>query len=300
MLAFAALFFAIFCLRMYKEFRGENLTDAANARLLEAGHENRTTGVPSPPPHSHHQNPLASTHPTPSPRSSAKSSSPCAATPASSSPSVAPLVLVILFLTRFSFHATSQGFILPAAVAYTLMGIAPLCYNSLGLEAAGIQFYFLAPVSMKDVFIAKNLMNFGLAAIEIIAVLGVLTYTGRTPSVPMTIAVILWAAFTMFLSVAVGNHRSITAPKKIDPNKMNRNQASPLSALLSIGLLLLSAGLGALIIGTAFYFDKQWIPPVGMLVLAIAGFFIYRLSLNSMDSLLAKHRDTLSETLSKA
>jgi ABC-2 type transport system permease protein len=207
-------------------------------------------------------------------------------------------VMVVLF-ANLRAGRTPAWILFPSAVAYTLMGIAPLCYNALGLEAAGIQFYFLAPVKMRDVFLAKNLMNLGLAAIEIIAVFAAITYVAHAPSLSMTLTVLLWAAFTMFVTLTVGNRRSITAPKKIDVAKMNKNQAAPLSALISIGLLLVCAALGGALIAGAHYLDKMWVPVPVMLVLAAIGFFAYMNSLGTLDEVLAEHRDTLSETLCK-
>ena len=148
-----------------------------------------------------------------------------------------------------------------SAVAYTMMGVAPLCYNSLGLEAAGIQFFFLAPIKMRDVFIAKNLMNVGLAVIEIIAVFCAITFIGRPPSASIVVSVVLWAAFTMFLSLAVGNHRSVTAPKKVDITKMAKNQTSQLSAYISIGVMLASAGVWAWQGRTSTRWPTSWISP---------------------------------------
>jgi hypothetical protein len=61
-----------------------------------------------------------------------------------------------------------------------------------------------------------------------------------------------------------------------------------------------SAGLGAAGILLTRFYDKPWVLPPVMLVLALAGFFIYMRSLGTMDKLLADNRDTLSETLCKA
>ncbi|MDQ2924761.1 MAG: hypothetical protein M3R43_04305 [Acidobacteriota bacterium] len=294
-LLFATVFFAVFAVRLYKEFRGENLSDAANAvaKTPAKKHVSVSTGTSA----------LA-------PSSMRFSTPPTIAAVLGKEwvtmrrntgifyALVAPLVMVVLF-ANLRAARTPVYILFPAAVAYTMMGIAPMCYNSLGLEAAGIQFFFLSPVRMRDVFLAKNLMYFGLALVEMLAVFAVVSYVSRAPSPGMTIAVVLWAAFTMFLTLAVGNRRSVTAPKKIDPSKMSNKQASPLSSLISIGLLLVSAGLGAGFMALAWFLHKPWVLPLAMLTLAMAGFFAYTFSLRTMDRLLADNRDTLSETLCK-
>jgi ABC-2 type transport system permease protein len=293
-LAFAVLFLLIFATRIYKEFRGENLSEPAS-------------GVAKSP----------SAHPSPA--------EPFTASLASTAPLgrphtlstmldkefrylrrntgvfysvVAPLVMVILFASRLAAR-TPVLILFPAAVAYTLMGIAPLCYNSLGVEAAGIQFYFMAPVRARDIFLAKNLMNFALAALEIVAVFATILYTTHVPSPALTIEVVLWAAFTMFITMAIGNRRSITSPKKIDLTKMGNKQASPLSALLSIGFLLLSGAAAAGFFVLAKNAGRLWLLQPAAVVLAIIGFCIYVRSLSSIDKLFADNRDTLSEALCK-
>jgi ABC-2 type transport system permease protein len=296
-LLFAALFFAIFAMRLYKEFRGENLSEVAHAVAKVPAKKyvaatTTTASVPAP----------SSMHFSAPPTVAAVFAKELITLRRNTGivyALVAPLVMVILF-TSFKSARVPVYFLFPSSVAYVLLGIVPLCYNSLGLEAAGIQFFFLAPVRMRDVFIAKNLMQIGLACIEIVAVFAAITYATHAPSPGLTAAVVLWAAFTMFLSLAAGNYRSVTAPKKVDPGKMQRQQASPLSALISTGLLLTTAGLGAAFLFLARYYEKPWILPPSMLVLAAIGFFVYIRSLASMDELLADNRDTLSETLAKA
>ena len=296
-LAFAVLFFVIFATRLYKEFRGENLSDVANAVAKT--------------PAKKHTAPTAAIVPATT-SSSLHFSAPSTVAAVLGKEFltlrrntgifyalVAPLIMVVLF-ANLKAGRVSADVLFASAVAYTLMGVAPLCYNSLGLEAAGIQFFFLAPIKMRDVFIAKNLMNAGLAVVEIIVVLCAITLIGKPPSATVVIAVVLWATFTMFVSLAIGNHRSVTSPKKVDITKMAKNQTSQLSAFISIGVMLVAGGLGAGIYATAHFLHKPWIMAPAGLALAVIGFFVYRHSLATVDQLLADHRDTLSETLCKA
>ena len=296
-LAFAVLFFVIFATRLYKEFRGENLSDVANAVAKT--------------PAKKHTAPTAATAtivPAPATASSSLHFSPPSTVAAVLGKEfltlrrntgifyalVAPLIMVVLF-ANLKAGRVSADVLFASAVAYTLMGVAPLCYNSLGLEAAGIQFFFLAPGRMRDVFIAKNLMTAGLAVVEIVAVLCAITLIGKPPSATVVIAAVLWATFTMFISLAIGNHRSVTSPKKIDVAKagMARNQTSQLSAFISIGIMLVAGGVGAGIYAAAHFLHKPWMMTPAALVLAVIGFFVYRYSLGTLDQLLDDHRDTL-------
>ena len=295
-LVFAAVFFAVFAVRLYKEFRGENLSDVANAVAKAPAPRQAVVGLAAPAAPSgsmsfHPPDTVAAVF--------GKEFLTLRRNTGIFYALVAPLVMIVLFANLKAGHVP-EYILFPSAVAYALMGVAPLCYNSMGFEAAGIQFYFLAPVRMRDVFIAKNLLSIGLALAEIVAVFIAITYVAHVPSLTTAVSVLLWATFTMCLTLALGNHRSITSPKKIDVQKMGKNQASPLSALLSIGLLLICAGLGAGVLMLSRAFDMAWLLPASMLVLAAISLAVYAWSLGTLDKTLAENRDTLSEVLCKA
>ena len=300
--AFASLFLAVFALRMRTEFRGENLSEQANAVTRKA-------------------------------RSSVKQASPEPTTTAAQSTTlpegnflgfssivtgllgkellyvrrntgifyslVAPVVMVAIFAGKLTTHANSF-WIFPAAVAYTLLGVTPLAYNSFGLEAEGAQFYFMAPVRLRDVFLAKNLVNFLLAFLEIVAVFIIVTCFATMPSLLDAATAILWAIATLLFSTTLGNRRSITAPKKILVARMGAGkQASTLSALISIGLLIGSAGIAAGLLLLAHFIEILWLPLPVFAVLAVIAVFVYERSLRSIDTFTLAHRDELFEVLCK-
>jgi ABC-2 type transport system permease protein len=84
------------------------------------------------------------------------------------------------------------------------MGTVALSYNSWGLEGTGSQFYFLAPVRIRDVMLRKNLMGFALAALEVVAILAIVIYTGHMPTITSIAATLLWVAGTLLLNSALG------------------------------------------------------------------------------------------------
>lgn len=290
-LLYAALFLAIFAMRIYQEFRGENLSEAANA-VVPAAPRRAAAETPSAAPATFQAPPTiaATLH---------KELLYIRRNSGIFYSFFAPLIMVVLFVSRVSLR-TAPGFVFASAVAYTLLGIVPITYNSLGIEAAGVQFYFLAPIRMRDVFLAKNLVHFLLAAMEVIAVLVTVSFAGKAPSPPMVASVVLWAAFSMFISLSVGNYRSIVAPKKLDPGKMQSKQTAPLSALLSIVVLLGCALLGAAIIFLANNLSRPWILMPAAFLFACIGFVIYLRCLASLDSVIARSRDNLSAELCKA
>jgi ABC-2 type transport system permease protein len=297
--AWALLFFVVFATRMRKEFLGENLSDAANGVKSSA----LTTARPKP--------------------------ASVTLAPAISKPEttiglppvifamlgkellyvrrnsgilyglIMPIFLVLVFVSKYASHGNA-GWFFPAAAAYTLLAISATSYNSFGLEGTGIQFYFLAPVRLRDVVIAKNLLNFLLAFSEIAITFAIITYVGGVPSVTFAVCTVLWAAATIMLTTMVGNLRSITTPKKIDLQRNMRKQVSQLSALIGMGILMGCAIIAAVPVGLALYFHFTWILIPVFLLLAAVAFFFYERSLRSVEAFALSHRDQLFEELCKA
>jgi ABC-2 type transport system permease protein len=116
----------------------------------------------------------------------------------------------------------------------------------------------------------------------------------------MTIGTVCWVVFASMVNATIGNLRSITAPKKVDPAKISRKQASQLSALLCIGIMVAVAGLGAGLLGLAQFARLPWLPIPILMALALGAFALYTAGLNRIDSMALNHRETLIEELSKA
>ncbi len=290
---FALLFFAIFAWRMSIEFRGENLSDAANAVSTKPKAVTRH----------------ATLAPQISPQRGFALPSTIAAVIGKEFLQVrrntglfygmiAPVAFVFIFAGKLATRSNAS-WVFPAALAYTLMGIAPLSYNSFGLEGAGAQFYFMAPIRLRDVFLAKNIVNFALAFIEIAAVFAIISYVALPPSPTVIAAAFLWAAATLMFSTTLGNRRSIMAPKKIDLGRTASKQASPLSGLISIGVLLASAAIGAGFLLLAIYLNALWLLLPILLAFALGALFLYMQGLGAIDSYALANRDTLFEELCK-
>ena len=299
----AALFLSIFAWRMHREYRGENLSEASHSPVVIA--------------------PRARVHPHD--RVEAAAPMPVAAAnprfglpdvvaacfekewvyvrrnPAQFYGLIAPLAMVFIFAARLgSSPFARQGFIFPAAASYSVLGISALAYNVLGLDASGVQFYFLAPIRMRSVMLAKNLFGFSITAIQIVLLLILLNFTSGLPPWMILLSTLCWVVFAILVNATVGNIRSITTPKKVDPSKVSRKQASQMSALMCIGILILLAGFGAGLLALGAYLHMPWLP-VPILLCCIGGTFaLYRSGLNHVDVLIQKHRETLIEELSKA
>ncbi len=153
---------------------------------------------------------------------------------------------------------------------------------------------------LRDVVFAKNLMNLLLAAVEMLAVFAIVTYVTRLPSLSITAAAILWAAATLLLSMALGNRRSISAPKRINPGRSSSKQASPLSALLSMAVLLVCAGIGFAVLWVPAALDARWAAVPAAAVLLLAALPVYVHQLRRFDRYALEHRELLFSELGKA
>ncbi len=300
-LLFALLFLAVFAWRMQREYRGENLSEVARQPVAE--HVSRTPQLPATTPV------LTELSSSPAPNRDGFFSPAVSAmltkewtyirrNPAQYYGLLAPLAMVFLFAARMSRFGAS-GMIFPAGAAYSILGVSALAYNVLGLDANGVQFYFLSPVSFHRILLVKNLFYFLLPAVQLFLLYVLITFTSGAPGLEQTFAVLSWAAFATLVNVTVGNARSITSPKKIDPAKVSRRQASQLSALVALMLMLAVIGLGALVLFGARYVHLEWLPIPIFGVLAVVAFAVYWTMLGRVDTLAERHRETLIEELSK-
>lgn len=300
LIAFGALFFSIYAWRMHREFRGENLSEIT-----------------------HPNQPRSQRGATPIRATLASNAAPSAATRTFGLNNtviaclqkefiylrrninqlygfIVPIFMVFLFAGRMTASERFGSFVFPAAIAYSVFGISVLAYNALGMDGAGVQFYFLSPTRLRDVFLAKNLMGFLLSFIELVVIFAVISFVAHPPPPVITLATIGWLLFTTLVNSAVGNLRSLMAPKKIDLTKVSRKQASQLSILISLGVVVGCMGIGYIITILANSLARTWLMLPIFFALALIAFLLYLQVLNRLDTMALEHRETLTEELSKA
>ena len=294
----AGIFFVIFAWRMQREYRGENLSEvnhSQSAKPVAATHVAARPLTALAPPSMAERNGLLSPEIVAAIR---KEWIYLRRNPAQLYGLIIPLAMVFLFTARANTLSHNE-WIFPAAVAYSLLGISAQAYNSLGLDASGIQFYFLAPVTMRSIFLAKNLLGFAINLLQIAVIYTLLCFTAGQPGFVITITTICWAIFSALFNITFGNMRSITTPKRIDPSKMSRRQASQLSALISLALTLVAGGVGFGVFMLATITGIDWLPIPILLVLDIGAFALYVASLSRLDAMVQNNRETILEELTK-
>ena len=211
-----------------------------------------------------------------------------------------PLFMVFLFAGRIESSGRLGDLVLPASLSYSILGVAIFSYNCLGMDGAGVQFYFFAPVCLRDVFLAKNLIGFLLILIEFTLIFVIVCFVGSTPSPLITVATAFWLLFTVLVNGAVGNLRSLTAPKKIDFSKISRTQTSQLSALIALGVIAVCLGTGLAADVLATRFNHPWLMVPILMAFAIGAFVFYLRVLNRLDILANTRRQSILDELCKA
>jgi ABC-2 type transport system permease protein len=302
LMAFTVLFFAVYAWRMQREFRGENLSETTQSNQPAV-----RRSVTAPTPHTTRAADLI-------PKATRSSTFGLNSTVVACLEKefiylrrnmnqlygfVAPIFMVFLFANRMSASGRLGDLVFPVAIAYSVLGVSILSYNALGMDGPGVQLYFIAPARMRDIFLAKNLTGFLLNFIELAIVFVVITIVAQRPSLSITLATICWLLFATFLNGAIGNLRSLNAPKKIDLNKASRGQASQLSVLLALGMLVACAGIGFAVVFLANYLNRAWLMVPILFALAAIAFAIYLAVLNRLDTIALNHREALAEELCK-
>lgn len=211
---------------------------------------------------------------------------------------LAPLAMVFLFAGRIG-SVSRGGMVLPAGAAYALLGIAALAYNLFGVDAGGVQFYFLAPVEIRTVVLAKNIFGFGMIAVQVVLLYGVSLFVSGAPPILLTLETMCWVICAALTNATIGNVRSMTAPKQVDPGKVSRKQTSPLNALMSVGAMVGVAALGAGLLALAAFLDRPWLPMPVLLACDVGAFLLYVAGLRRIGDVALRHRETLLEELSR-
>jgi ABC-2 type transport system permease protein len=294
LIAFGALFFAIYAWRMQREFRGENLSELTTKQS--------TTTKP------------LTIHPTTAstPDTRTYGLSPAVAACLQKEliylrrntnqlfGFIAPIFMVFLFASRVGASGRFGTYLFPVAVAYSILGASLLSYNCLGVDGTGIQLYFLAPLRMRDVFLAKNLIGFLLNLIELVLIFAVISFVSHPPSIIIGMATFCWLLFATFTNGAIGNLRSISAPKKVDLAKASRGQMSQFSALIALGIVAACFAIGFGGVALTTYLHRPWLMIPFFLTLAACAFLVYLQVLNHVDRITRNHREELVEELCKA
>ena len=204
-----------------------------------------------------------------------------------------------LFNEAASSNHRSGQFALPLCVAYGLLGFTQLVYNALGPEGKGIQLLFLAPVRIRYVLLAKNLLHATLYAV--VAAGSALLACVRLgwPSPVVMVTAVSWILFALPANLAAGNILSITMAYRVNLGRIGRQSGSQGNALLSMliqtGLLAIGAG----VISVCNLLGRPWLAPATLIVCSGVAIFVWLRVLHNSDAMANGRRDTLIALLAK-
>jgi ABC-2 type transport system permease protein len=229
-----------------------------------------------------------------------------------SGPMLVTLIMPLFVLMIFRFgamnaaHQSGSAFThmsdmaFPAAAGYTLLILTNLVCNSFGGDAGGIQFFFAAPVSFREIVLAKNLTHASILAVETVVAWIAISFFYGPPPLDVTIASLAGLLFAAPVNFSVGNLLSLYSPKKLDYSSFRRQNPSQMSVLISLGVQLFVVGVGVLVFWLARHYGNFWIATLLLLALAGVSLTAYGMILNRINGLALERRETLVAELCRA
>ncbi|HKV46587.1 MAG TPA: hypothetical protein VJN69_00750 [Candidatus Acidoferrales bacterium] len=217
---------------------------------------------------------------------------------------IMPIVVLLLFRmsgnpNRPNAFAHNPNLAFPVGAAYSLLLLTNLIYNNFGADGMGVQFFFVAPVKMRSVVTAKNLVHGGVLALEMgLVFLG--TYLMYGPPAPAVVsATFVGVLFAIPLDFAIGNLLSLYSPKKYDYGAFGRQRAPGLTVLASFGVQALTIGIAVIVVLVARHYGSLWLATIVFAALALASWTLYQAVLGRIDGVAFSKRESLIATIAK-
>jgi hypothetical protein len=219
---------------------------------------------------------------------------------------IMPPVFVLLFTTQFAGrhptatkHPVSAEFFFPGMMAYLILILMAPAYNSFAYDGKGIQTFFTSPVSFREVFLGKNLLQAGMLAFELILSMVAFSYLVGLPSLPVLLATLAAIIFNVTGQLAIANWSSLCFPRKLNFGQMRGQRQSGMAVLVSFVTQIILGGISAPILFMSRWTSDRWLPLEVFAFLAAAAIAGYSSSLDPLASLAEKKKETLIDALSR-
>lgn len=217
---------------------------------------------------------------------------------------IMPLVFVILFATQFSGrhpvatkHPLSPDLFFPGMMGYLILILTSPAYNSFAFDGKGIQAYFTAPVSFREVFLGKNLVQLAVSFFELTLSIVAFSYVVGLPSPPVFVATLAAIVFVISGQLAIANWSSLNFPRKLNFGQMRGQRQSGMAALVSLGTQILLAAISAPVLFAGRWTANPWLPAEIFVFLAVGAIAGYFSSLEPLAQLAEKKKESLIEAL---
>jgi len=219
---------------------------------------------------------------------------------------IMPPVFVLLFTTQFAGrhptitkHAVSTEFFFPAMMAYLILILMAPAYNSFAYDGKGIQTFFTSPVSFREVFLGKNLLQVAMLTFELTLSMAAFSYLVGLPSLPVLAATLAAIVFNVTGQLAIANWSSLSFPRKLNFGQMRGQRQSGMAAIVGFGTQVLLGGISAPILFMSRWTGNAWLPAEVFAFLAAAAIAGYSSSLDPLAALAEKKKETLIDALSR-
>ncbi len=173
-----------------------------------------------------------------------------------------------------------------------------LLWNMFGFDRWATQLYYVAPVDLRSVLFAKNLVACFFMLLQTLIVFLVVLLLRFELTVSSVLNEFAISAVVAIFFLAAGNLTSVILPRGVNPTQTFRRQAS---GTVQVWLLVSSLGI-ALLLGFAFLaryaFETNW-AFLGVLAIEFAiGIVVYRIAIDSAVARAFKGREKMMEALS--
>jgi ABC-2 type transport system permease protein len=217
-----------------------------------------------------------------------------------------PLIMAVFFRVQITSHgsgsflARSPIWAFPAGTAYTLLLLTNLSYNSFGGDTnGGVQFFFAAPVRLRQVLIAKNLAHTFVFVVDVALVWVAVWLLYQRPLLYVTLLTLAAALLVLPFDFSLANILSIYSPKKSNPGRFGQQRAAQVTVLASFGLRAILLGFIALVVWTCRLYGNLWLAGPIFIVLSIASFAVYVALLGYSERLAFDRREVMIAELGR-
>ena len=217
---------------------------------------------------------------------------------------IMPLAFVLLFSTQFAGkhptavkHAVPPEWFFPGMMGYLILILMSPAYNCFAFEGRGMQTYFTSPLSFREVFLGKNLLQVAINAFELTLAMVVFFYLVGVPSLPVLLATLAAVVFVVAGQLAVANWSSINFPRKLNFGQLRSQRQSGMASLVALGMQLILGAISAPVLFLSRWTGNPWLPAEVFSFLAAGAILGYSSALEPLARLADAKKESLIEAL---
>lgn len=219
---------------------------------------------------------------------------------------ILPPAFVLLFTTQFagrhpsvSKHPISTDLFFPGMMFYLILILMAPAYNSFAYDGKAMATFFSCPVSFREVFLGKNLLQVGVLSFELMLSIAAFAFLASLPALPVLLATIAAIVFVIAGQLSIANWSSLCFPRKLNFGQMRGQRQSGMAVLVSFSTQLLLGAISAFILILSRWTGDRWLPAEVFAFLAAAAIAGYSASLEPLAALAERKKESLIDALSR-